>query len=71
LIFFNEIYIEERQVKFKIINFCSHKYMQGFQYTNNTLDFFPQTSTALSAGSEGYVKVLAAGLGGTRWLPTI
>ena len=38
--------------------------MDGFQYTNNTLDFFPHTSTALSAGSGGYVKALAAGLGG-------
>ena len=38
--------------------------MDGFQYTNNTLDFLPHTSTALSAGSEGYVKALAAGLGG-------
>src|SRR5690554_3393507 len=42
------------------------EYMDGFQYTNNTLDFFPHTSTALSAGSEGYVKALAAGLGGGR-----
>ena len=32
------------------------EYMDGFQYTNNTLDFFPH--------SEGYVKALPAGLGG-------
>ncbi len=30
--------------------------MQGFQYTNNALDFFPHTSTSPSAGAEGYVK---------------
>ncbi|MGB3342775.1 MAG: hypothetical protein WBA61_02575 [Aequorivita sp.] len=32
------------------------EYMDGFQYTNNVLDFFPH--------AEGYVKALAAGLGG-------
>ncbi|SDX56461.1 RHS repeat domain-containing protein [Aequorivita viscosa] len=32
------------------------EYMQGFQYTNNVLDFFPHP--------EGYVKALPAGLGG-------
>ena len=29
----------------------------GFQYTNEILEFFPHTSTPLSAGAEGYVTV--------------
>lgn len=38
--------------------------MQGFQYTNYALDFFPYISTALSASSEDHVKALPADLGG-------
>lgn len=37
-------------------------YVGGFLYTED--HFFPHTSTSPSADSDGYVKALAAGLGG-------
>src|SRR5690554_2081317 len=39
-------------------------YLDGFQYRNALLDFFPTTSTSLSAGFEGYVRSVPLGIGG-------
>src|SRR5690554_6228651 len=39
-------------------------YLDGFQYRNALLDFFPTTSTSLSAGFEGYVRSVPIGIGG-------
>ena len=36
----------------------------GFQYTNEILEFFPTTSTLLSAGAEGYVRAVPMSIGG-------